>query len=194
MSLNHQIYQMKEMFLTGIVAATMVLFAFTSCQSKDEKMVLEKTKSEHQAVTYQKALKFFGINRTDLAEEMAQYIEQKTDYQVINQSIKSDKTIFTVKMTSYSSDEIYQSLQLMAQNSEQFDFNKINFSKAIQLIEKNEGRPLAMSESFIKVVMKNNLKKELFFESENQLTQPQQQLSQQIKSKQNRSPASLKSN
>ncbi len=43
MTEKHSRYQFKELILTAFVASTMVLFAFTSCQTKDEKAVIQFT-------------------------------------------------------------------------------------------------------------------------------------------------------
>lgn len=189
--------QFKELFFTTFVATTMVLFAFTSCQSKDEKAVIQYTKKQQQEVTYRHALKYFGINRPELAEQMTNYIIDQTQIEVVNHSVKTDKTVFTLKMNLIDGDELQSALKLFAQNQEKYNFDKMSFTQAMQELAKVEGRPLAFRESFIKISMQNNIHKELSIEgTSGDEKNHQMQLSRDIEQthQQKRTPASIQKN
>ncbi len=193
MTEKHSRYQFKELILTAFVASTMVLFAFTSCQTKDEKAVIQFTKTQFQELTFKQALKFFGINRTVLAEQMTNYLTEHTQIEVVSHTVKIDKTIYTLKLNMIDGDELQGVLKLFAHNQEKYDFEKINFAEAMQILEKVEGRPFAYKDTFVKVSMKNNIQKQMSFESlQGQENQQQLFLSQTIQqaSEKKRIPAS----
>lgn len=194
MTVKQNIDQFKELFLTAVVASTMVVFAFTSCQSKDEKAAIQFTKSQYQELTYKKAIRFFGINRTELAEQMTAYLLKNTQIEVVSQSIKSDRTVFTLKLNLIDADELQGALKLFAQNQDKYDFDKISFHQAMQQLEKNEGRPLAHKDSFLKISMKNNIQKEMSVENSSDAEiRDEVKLSQGLNSKiyNQRKPASV---